>query len=196
MKLFTTVAHGWTRIKDRLAGFKIYAITALACFAVGFLSGIFLPHCNGKKTAPLASVDSRVAKHEVKEHSPLKGLDKEDLKKRFRAISSGIAKDANKEVLATARIEDASGSRTIAAVLDTKTGETQQVEKRPFAELMKSQELAIGWGLMKNGEWARAAKYDVTFARIGPVYGAISAEIFSRPKATDWQVMAWASVRW
>lgn len=174
--------------------FKKYLIIGLSCFAAGFLLGLALPHFGEKKAKPMASVDSEILKHEVLNTAPVQALDKAELKKRS-IISSETAKAPDKEVLATATIKDDSGTRHVAAELDTKTGDTVLTAERPLAEWMSKDELGLGYGLA-NGDLAPAAFYEHTFVRAGPLYGAVRTEIFKRPSQTDWNAMAWISYRW
>lgn len=169
-----------------------YVITAVVCLAIGFAGGGMLSR-HDRQAVPLASVDSQVASHDVELTVPVKAKDKRALRD-LGAIDKRTMADKTKEVTATARIKDADGTRNVAAVMNKDDGSTRIVETRPLTEWMHSQELAIGYGF-DNGDLAKGLKYDLTFLRVGPLYGSFSASMLDKPASTDWQAMVWLTWR-
>jgi hypothetical protein len=157
------------------------------------LSALLYKGCaSGKTGTALTSDDATTPKREVKDSAPLRALDKPAVRDE---VVNDVLHDKKKEILATGRVSDDSGSRTIAAVLDTKTGNTALIEKRPFYELMSRQELGVGYGFTDDGE-AKQVYYRNTFARVGSIYTAVELEIFSLADKTGWSAMAQVSYRW
>ncbi len=168
----------------------------LGFLALGFFLGLAVPHCGEKKIAPMTSIDSQVPKHDVQTKAPIKALDKAELKKRLTVISDKDAKDTDKEVLATGTLKDDSGTTNVGAVLDVKSGETQLVDHRPFAEWMNANEAGVGYGYGTGGV-EKAVMYEHTFVRIWDLYGSVEARITDPEKeSTRWGVMLWLKYRW
>ena len=180
-----------------LHSLKGYALVGVICFFVGAVLGFFGPSCADRKTTGiLPSIDSQVAVHDVKTEVPVKALDKQELKRRS-AISRAVADNKDAEVMATGHILDSSGSRTVAAVLDTKTGDTQLIQKRPLAEWMHRWEAGLGYGLV-DGNIAKGAQARYNFGRIWEAYGTVQAEAFDVDRADNrhpWTLMIWGSVK-
>lgn len=188
------ITERFGEFRAKVFAFKTYLITALVCLAIGFGLGILLSlHGGTKQPAPLASIDSQVPKHDVQLKAPLKALNKAALRKRLKVIAEQTAKDMDKEVLATATIEDDSGTLYAGAVLDTGTGATEIVGHRPFAEALKNNRIGIGVGIGEDGI-EKAVLYENTFFRIKDVFGSAMFE-FSRPgdHRSRWSVMVWAT---
>jgi len=144
---------------------------------------------------PLASVDSSVEKHDVVAQKPIQALNKKKLSK-VANIPSAIVKDDKKEILATGNTSNDSGTSTVSAVLDTTTGQSAIIEKRPFSELMNRHELGIEYGMTDAGI-GKGAYYNGTLVRIGNFYGGLSANALDLDSSeTRWGVMARVGFRW
>lgn len=172
-----------------------YTLVALASFLLGLVAMYAAIHRGSD--APMPTGDADVPRHDVKTDAPVKALDKKVLRQR-KAISGGTEKAPDKEVLATGNVETSDGSKTVAAVLDVKTGDTALVEHRPFAEFLSRHEAGIGYGLV-DGDFAKAAQYRWTFGRIWRLYGTVQAEAFQVDRMIDrspWNVMAFVTFRW
>ena len=114
------------------------------------------------------------------------------------AISKKTEKDPDKEVLQTGKMKDDSGTKHVAAVLDTPSGVTQLTVARPWMEWMGRHEVAIGYGLV-DGDLARAAQYRLTFARVWNFYGTLQIEAFQVDRPSDrhpWNAVAYLNYRW
>ena len=113
-------------------------------------------------------------------------------------IGKGTEKNPDKEVLQTGQVNGSDGKKTVAAVLDTKTGETALTVDRPFAEFMLRHEVGIGIGVV-DGNMAKAVQYRGTVARIWNFYGTVQLEAFNVDRIEDntpWNAMAFLSYRW
>ena len=170
---------------------KVYAAIGFVCFCLGLVLGFFAPSCAARKDGkPLSSIDSQVQTHEVVVEAPIKALDKQELRRRS-SISKSVADNKTAEVLATGKVSDASGTRTVAAVLDTKTGGTTLIAKRPFAEWMSRNRIGLGYGFGTDG-LERSARYDHTFGRLWELYGAAQVQATdSEDAGSSWRVMLW-----
>lgn len=167
-------------------------------FSLGLLIGLCamyaaLHHGSDK---PMPTGDADVPKHEIKASVPVKALDKKTLHDRG-AISSSTEKDKEKEVLATGKDKTSDGTKTVAAVLDTKTGDTVITEHKPFMEFMKRHEFGVGYGLY-DGSLAKGAQYRFTFGRIWKFYGTLQVEGFEVDRMDNrhpWNAMVFATLR-
>jgi hypothetical protein len=175
---------------------KSHAIVGFVCFFIGAALGFFGPSCADRKTAGiLPSIDSQVAQHEVKTEAPVLGLDKQELRRRS-VISRKIVDNKTAEVLATGQVRDSSGSRTVAAVLDTKTGDTRLFQKRPFSEWMHSNTLGLGVGYGSEG-LRKEFFYRHKFARLWEFYPAFGAAIGrNETDRTDWLLRIDLTYEW
>jgi len=175
---------------------KTHHITvALVSFLLGLVAMYAAIHRGSDK--PMPTGDAGVPRHDVKMDSPVKALDKKVLKEKG-AISGSTEQAKDKEVLATGNVETSDGSKTVAAVLNVKTGDTALIEHQPFMEWMSRHEVGVGYGLV-DGDLARAAQYRFTFGRIWRLYGTVQAEAFQVDRPQDrnpWNVMAFVSLRW
>ena len=173
---------------------KTHVGVFIAGLIFGALLGLYLSHAGGK-SKPLASIDSEIAKHDVKTEAPVKALDKPALQKRG-VIAKDITQDEKKEVLATGTIKDSSGTRNIAAALDVKTGETKLVQNRPFAEWMHSNALGIGIGYGSQG-LRKEVFYRHKFARLWELYPQFGAAIGrNETDRSDWLLRIDLTYEW
>ncbi len=186
-----------------IAKVKIYLITALVFFVLGLVLGLSLSRCSGPESPKaVSSVDSQVAKHDVTTIAPIKALDKAELAKRGIIPKSAI-RNPQSEVLATATVKDIGGTRHIAEVLDTKTGESILVDRRPLAELMHSNEFGAGFTAGSLGA-GYGLDYRKTFARIWKFYPDVRLQGWqwtSGPRLSDGhrydgQASAFLTLRW
>ncbi len=172
-----------------------YAITAGAAFILGLLLGLFGPRLYEAKTRPLPDAAQGVAVHDVHTEVPVKALDKTELKKR-NLIPHSALRNPQSEVLAASTVKDSSGTRNIAAALDVKTGYTQLVQQRPFAEWMHTNALGIGVGYGKEGV-RKEIFYRHKFARLWEFYPAFGAAIGKNETAgTDWLLRLDLTYEW
>jgi hypothetical protein len=164
---------------------------ALIGLAIGFILGLALPHIGEKKSIKaMTSVDATVPVHEVTTAAPIKALDKKELTHR-EIIDAPAVASVQKEILATATVKDDSGTRHVAAALDTETGLTQIVDRRPLAEWMGRNEIGLGYGI-GDGGMDKAIMYERTFMRVQEFYGSIEARITDPEKdRTRWSAMFW-----
>jgi hypothetical protein len=147
---------------------------------------------SGRTGTVLPSDDAAKPKHAVATSAPVRALDKAAVKD---AVPKGVVQNPQAEVLATGKVVDDSGSRTIAAVLDTETGDTALVQKRPLFEWMSASELGLGYGWGDDGE-EKAVRVEHTFARIGGVYASAEGRIQTNDEETRWSAMLWLNYRW
>ncbi len=100
-------------------------------------------------------------------------------------LSDSIAKDPDKQVVATAQTPGPDGTKTDAlAIIDTKTGATdiETKEERPWFSFLNEKEIGMRAGATLNGlQGALYARW--TFARTWNVHYAIYAEATSPPFA-------------
>lgn len=168
-----------------------------AAFALGLILGYMMPRLYENRVHPLPTDDGAVSRVTVTPTAPLQALDKGQLRKR-REIPKQVAADPDKAVTATGKVDDDSGKRTVAAVLDLDKGTTQIIEQRRFAERMNRFELGAGAGLV-SGNTAKAVRGEYTFGRVRELYGSASGELFevNRPdNRHPWNAMVWVSGRW
>lgn len=179
-----------------LHSFKTYTIIGFICFVLGAVLGFFGPSCADRKAAKvLPSVDSQIATHEVKPEVPIRALDKAELKRRS-LIDGHVVASVQKEVLATGQVRDSSGSRTVSAVLDTKTGGTQLLSKRPLMEWMHANALGLGVGYGSEG-LRKEVFYRHKFARLWELYPAFGAAIGrNETDRTDWLLRLDIAYEW
>ncbi|MCK9420214.1 MAG: hypothetical protein M0R70_12630 [Nitrospirae bacterium] len=170
----------------------VIIVEAIVIFALCML--LFRSCTDSRRGSVLVSNDALVSKHSVTPTAPVRALDKKEIS-RHSNIPDSVLKDETKEVLATGTIDDASGSRDVAAVLDTKSGDTVLIEKRPFFEFMSGQEVGIGYGITYYGA-VKQTYYRNTFVRVGNFYGAATIEAFSVGERPGWSAMAQMSYRW
>ena len=165
-------------------------------FIILILSVSLFKSCKRSYTGtPLVSVDSSVEKHDVVAQKPIQALNKKKLSK-VANIPSAIVKDGKKEILATGNTSNDSGTSTIAAVLDTTTGQSTIIEKRPFSELMNRHEFGLEYGITDGGI-GKGAYYNGTLVRIGNFYGGLTADVLNLDRGeTRWDVMARVGFRW
>lgn len=171
-----------------------YSAVALVAFLLGLMAMYAALHRGDDK--PMQTADADVPTHDVSKDVPVKALDKKTLHDRG-AISSATEKDKEKEVLATGKVKTSDGTKTVAAVLDTKTGDTGLTEHKPFMEFMKRHEFGVGYGLY-DGTLAKGAQYRFTFGRIWKFYGTLQVEGFELDRMDNrhpWNAMAWATIR-
>ncbi len=117
-----------------------------------------------------------------------------------KLVPKSIAKQEEKQVLAADTDKDSSGTKTHSAVLDTKTGETQLVEIRPFAEWMKANEFSLGYSVGTIGT-SYNLEYKRNFARIWEIYPTIQFNAWEwqsgeRTGRTDLQVTGQITYKW
>ena len=137
--------------------------------AILILSLMLFKSCrNNQAGTVLPSVDASVSKHDVVITGSIRALDKKEIAK-VADIPSAIVKDGKKEILATGKKIDDSGTSTVAAVLDTTTGQTAIIEKRPFAETMNRSEVGAGYTIGSLGQ-GYAAGFRHTFGRLTKAY--------------------------
>ena len=153
---------------------KKYITVALISFLFGLIAMYYAVHRDTVTVLP--SADSSVPKHDVVTKKPIQALDKKALAKVV-GIPSAIVKDDKKEILATGNTSGDSGTSTVSAVLDSTTGMTVIVEKRPFAEWMNKSEIGIGYTIGSLG-MGYAAEFRQTFARVWNIYPNVRAEIW------------------
>jgi hypothetical protein len=171
-------------------------IIAIETLIIIMLSGIIYRGCQSDRKGTPLPADNTISRVTVTPEAPLVGQDKSQLRKR-RVITKDIAKNPDKAVLTTTKIKDSDGSRSVAAVLDIKTGETQLVEKRPVLETMHRFEIGIGYGF-ESGDLARAFTAQGTIGRLGPFYCTGRIEYFDVDRPDNrhpWNAMAFATVR-
>jgi hypothetical protein len=179
---------------------RSYGLTLLAGLVLGGGLGILVPQCmEHKPSARLASVDGEVSRMTVTPEAPLQALDKKELR-QLGAISSAIEKKPEAAVLATGNISDSSGSRSVAAVLDVKTGDTDIVQYRKFFEWMNHGQVGAGYGIGTIGSGPKLS-YRHEIFRIGEVYGGVEAEAWQwrqgeRTGRTDFQISGMINYRW
>jgi len=172
-----------------------YLAVALISFFLGLCAMYAVVHRG--KDKPMPTGDADVPRHDVEMAAPVKALDKTVLEQRG-AISGDTARSRDKEVLATGQVKSSDGKKTVAAVLDVKTGDTQLMENRAFSEWMARQEVGIGYGLV-DGDFARAAQYRLTFVRAWRFYGTAQIEAFQVDRIEDrhpWNAMLFINYRW
>jgi len=170
-----------------------YLAIAAASFLAGLVSMYTVLRGSAETTLPPGVVS--VPTYTIT--ATVQAQDKPALRKAG-AISKAVEKAPEKEVLQTGAVEDDSGSRTVAAVLDTGTGHTVLVEHRPWAELMSRHELGLGYGLA-DGDLARSVQYRWTFARLWDLYATAQGEARQIDRLTDrtsWSAMLYATARW
>lgn len=170
---------------------KSWAVVVGVSFLLGTVLGYCGPRLYEEKTRPLPG--SPTAMHDVAS-APVKGQDKGQLRERG-AITKKVAEDRSAEVLSTGKVSDDSGSRTVAAVLNTKDGLTTFVEKRPFAEWMSRNEVGLGYGWGDAGE-IKAIRYEHTFARVWELYASAEARVEATTDDTRWSAVLWMNYRW
>jgi hypothetical protein len=171
--------------------------TILMSATVGFLLGLLVMFMLFKRGGTVGSIDGIYTGPTHTLAATVKAQDKGWLRKAG-AIDKKTEQDTTKEVLQTGQVKGSDGKKTIAAVLDTKTGDTSLVVKRPFSEFMARQEVGIGYGLV-DGDIAKAAQYRITFARVWNLYATVQVEAFQVDRLADrnpWNTMAFLSYRW
>jgi hypothetical protein len=179
---------------------KTHSIVALVSFALGAGLALIVPNCmERRQSAPLASVDGEVSRMTVTPGAPLQALSKKELR-GLGVISAAVEKKPEAQVLATGKIEDNSGSRNVAAVLDIKTGDTDIVQHRLFFEWMNHGQLGAGYDIGTLGSGPKVSFRHELF-RIGAVYGGIEAAAWQwrsgeRAGRTDFQIAAMLNYRW
>ncbi len=182
---------------------KIYLITALVFFVIGLVLGLSLTRCSRPESPKaIRSVDSQVAKHDITMTAPIKALDKNKLA-RMGIIPKSTINNPQSEVLATATVKDISGTRHIAEVLDTSTGESVLEERRPLAELMHTNEFGAGFTAGSLGA-GYGLDYRKTFARLWKFYPDVRLQGWqwtSGPRLSDGhrydgQASAFMTLRW
>lgn len=170
-------------------------IISVVSFLIGLVAMYAAIHRGSDN--PMPTGDAGVPRHDVKMDAPVKALDKKVLKAKG-AISGNTEQAKDKEVLATGNVETSDGSKTVAAVLDVKTGNAVLIEHQPFMEWISRQEIGVGYGLV-DGDLARAVQYRFTFGRVWSLYGTVQAEAFQVDRPQDrnpWNVMAFMNYRW
>ncbi len=180
---------------DKIKPYYLNVILAEALIILVLCWFIWGTH-KSEQSKPLPSSDSMISRVVVTVYAPIKGLDKKEAQEAG-IISKDIAKSPDKAVLASGKVEDDSGSRNIAAVIGTNTGETKIVETRPFMETMSRFEIGIGYGL-ESGDIAKAIQLRATVYRVKDFYLTGQFEGFSVDRADNrhpWNAMAFANYR-
>jgi hypothetical protein len=171
-----------------------YVAVALVFFLAGMLSMYYAASRGGNN--PMPTGDALVSRHTVTPTAPLQALDKTALRKQGK-IDKPVERDPVKEVLATGTITDDSGTLYVGAELDTETGETRLIEKRPVMETMCRFEIGLGYGL-ESGDLAKALQGRATIGRMDRVYFTGQAEYFDVDRKENrhpWNAMAFVNLR-
>ncbi len=154
---------------------KTYAITALICFGLGFVLGLYVASPDSSK--PSSDIVSIITPtHDVQMQTTVKAEDKTVLKKKG-VISKATEKDKAIEVTSAAKIKNASGTTYVANELNITTGTNIIVSERPLAEWMSSNSLALGLTAGSLG-FGQELRYDITFSRIGKFYTYVELDGF------------------
>jgi len=173
---------------------KIIAIETIALIIVCWL--LVGAYKADKQSTSVPSLDSTISKVTVTVYVPLQGLDKQEAYKAG-IIAKDVAKNDDKAVLASGKIEDDSGSREVAAVVDVHKGTTTIEQKRPYSEFMKRFEIGVGYGI-ESGHEANALQGRLTIGRAGRLYLTGQGEIFNvdRPENKHpYNIMTFVTLR-
>ncbi len=180
---------------EKLKSYALWIIL-VETFVIVALVSIIQRGCSVDRHGTILPSDKTISRETVTSQAPLVGLNKAQLREK-KAIPKDVAQNPDKAVLASGTIKDDSGSRTVSSVLDTKSGETEQIEKRPIVETMKRFELGLGYGF-ESGDLAKAVQFRATLGRIGNVYFTGQAEYFDVQRSENrhpWNAMGFVTLR-
>lgn len=171
----------------------IFIETILIIMLCGIVRGMYKADT---QSVTLPSGDTSIARVTVTPKAPLKGLNKQEAYKAG-IIAKDVEKNPDSAVLASGKVVDDSGGRTVTAVLNVKDGNTQIVEKRPFMEFMKRLELGAGYGF-ESGDQAKAVQLRATIGRLDRIYFTGQAELFEVDRIENkhpWNTMGFVNLR-
>ncbi len=175
-----------------LQNLKRYSIIAgifLILMAVCFYAGRWNRENKGS-----ILTDTPTPVHDVNMKAPVKAKDKQVLREQ-NVISKSVEKGPG-EVTTTGRIEDDSGTRHVASVLNPETGESVIVQNRTITERMHRSALGIGAGFY-DGQFTKAAYYEYAGLRVWDFYVIGRGEVFlMNDGRKPWNALIAVEYRW